>query len=143
VDAQGAPLSTTCGLRVNSYPGARVAEPPAGLRAGDRVEIFVKARPPRDYLDPGAVAVKGFLAREKIEVMGSLRSGELLQLVDRAPPTISQRLACARGVQAVQEMQGRAFDWEGVRGEVLWPADVSQVDKAANDNSLLMRIQDG
>jgi competence protein ComEC len=30
-----------------------------------------------------------------------------------------------------------------VRGEVLWPADVSEVDKAANDNSLVMRIQDG
>jgi beta-lactamase superfamily II metal-dependent hydrolase len=55
-------------------------------------------------------------------------------------PAASQR---ARGVQVVQEIQGRAFDWEGVSGEVLWPADVSQVDKAAIDNSLLMRIQDG
>jgi len=53
----------------------------------------VKARAPRDYLDPGAFDVKGFLAREKIDVLGSLRSGELLQLVDRPPPTISQRLA--------------------------------------------------
>jgi hypothetical protein len=97
VEAQGAALSTTGGLRVNFYPGARVAEPPAGLRAGDRVEVLVKARPPRDYLDPGAFDVKGFLAREKIDVMGSLRSGELLQLIDRPPPTISQRLARARG----------------------------------------------
>jgi hypothetical protein len=32
------------------------------------------------------------------------------------------------------------FDWDGVRGEVLWPAHVSEVDKAANDNSLVMRI---
>jgi beta-lactamase superfamily II metal-dependent hydrolase len=30
-----------------------------------------------------------------------------------------------------------------MRGDVLWPADVSEVDKAANDNSLVMRIQDG
>ena len=97
VEAAGAALSTSGGLRVNFYPGARVAEPPAGLRAGDRVEILVKARPPRDYLDPGAFDVKGFLAREKIDVLGSLRSGELLQLVDRPPPTISQRLARARG----------------------------------------------
>jgi len=97
VEAQGAELSTTGGLRVNFYPGVRVAEPPVGLRAGDRVEVLVKARPPRDYLDPGAFDVKGFLAREKIDVMGSMRSGELLQLVDRPPPTISQRLARARG----------------------------------------------
>jgi competence protein ComEC len=97
VEAAGAALSTSGGLRVNFYPGARVAEPPAGLRAGDRVEILMKARPPRDYQDPGAFDVKGFLAREKIGVLGSLRSGELLQLVDRPPPTTSQRLAPARG----------------------------------------------
>jgi competence protein ComEC len=97
VESSGAALSTSGGLRVNFYPGARVAEPPAGLRAGGRVEVLVKARPPRDYLNPGAFDVKGFLAREKIDVLGSLRSGELLQLVDRPPPTILQRLARARG----------------------------------------------
>ncbi len=57
----------------------------------------MKARPPRGFLDPGALDGKGFLAREKIGVLGSLRSGELLQLVDRPPPTISQRRARARG----------------------------------------------
>jgi predicted membrane metal-binding protein len=97
VEAQGAVLSTSGGLHVNFYPGARVAEPPAGLRDGDRIGILVKARPPRDYLDPGAFDVKGLLAREKIDVLGSLRSGELLPLVDRSPPTILQRLARARG----------------------------------------------
>lgn len=97
VEAAGAALSTSGGLRVNFYPGARVAEPPAELRAGDRVEVLVKARPPRDYLEPGAFDVKEFLAREKIDVIGSLRSGELLQLVERPPPNISQRLARARG----------------------------------------------
>ena len=88
VEAASAAMNTSGGLHVNFYPGARVAEPPAGLRAGDRVEVLVKARPPRDYLDPGAFDVKGFLAREKIDVLGSLRSGELLQLVDRPSPTI-------------------------------------------------------
>jgi competence protein ComEC len=97
VEAQGVALSTTGGLRVNFYPGARIAEPPAGLRAGDRVEVLVKARPPRDYLDPGAFDVKGFLARERIDVIGSLRSDELLPLVDRTRPAISHRLARARG----------------------------------------------
>ena len=51
--------------------------------------------------------------------------------------------ARARGIRIVQEIQGSAFDWDGVKGDVLWPADVSEVDKAANDNSLVMRIQDG
>ncbi|MFZ3218174.1 MAG: ComEC/Rec2 family competence protein [Candidatus Acidiferrales bacterium] len=97
VEAAGATLGTSGGLRVNFYPAARVAEPPQGLRAGDRVEVLVKARPPRDYLDPGAFDVHGFLARERIDVIGSLRSGELLQLVDRPAPTIPQRLARVRG----------------------------------------------
>jgi competence protein ComEC len=97
VEARGALLATTGGLRVNFYPAPRIAEPPMGLRAGDRVEVLVKARPPGNYMDPGAFDVRGFLAREKIDVMGSLRSGELMQVIDRPPPTISQRLARARG----------------------------------------------
>jgi hypothetical protein len=40
VESSGAALSTSGGLRVNFYPGTRVADPPAGLRAGDRVEIL-------------------------------------------------------------------------------------------------------
>ena len=66
VETQGAALSTTGGLRVNFYPSARIAAPPTGLRAGDRVEALVKARPPRNFLDPGAFDVSGYLAREKL-----------------------------------------------------------------------------
>jgi hypothetical protein len=56
VESPGAVVGASGGLRVNFYAGARVAAPPAGLRAGDRVEVLVKPRPPRDYLDPGACA---------------------------------------------------------------------------------------
>ena len=51
--------------------------------------------------------------------------------------------ARARKIPIVEEMQGRAFDWDGVKGTVLWPADISAVSKASNDDSLVMRIQDG
>ncbi|HEX2776216.1 MAG TPA: ComEC/Rec2 family competence protein, partial [Candidatus Acidoferrales bacterium] len=61
------------------------------------MEALLRARPPRNYLDPGAFDVHGFLARQKIDVVGSLRSGELLQVIDRPPPTVQQRLARARG----------------------------------------------
>jgi competence protein ComEC len=97
VESAGMSLPTSGGLRVNFYAGGRGAETPAGLRAGDRVEALVKARPPRNYLDPGAFDIHGFLARQGIDVTGSLRSGELMQLIDRPPPTILQRLARARG----------------------------------------------
>jgi competence protein ComEC len=97
VESTGVELPASGGLRVNFYAGPRATEPLQGLRAGDRVEALMKARPPRNYLDPGAFDVHGFLARQKIDVVGSLRSGELLQVIDRPPPTVQQRLARARG----------------------------------------------
>ena len=57
VESAGVVLPTTGGLRVNFYSGPRATEPLQGLRAGDRVEALVKARPPRNYLDPGAFDV--------------------------------------------------------------------------------------
>jgi Domain of unknown function (DUF4131) len=56
---------------------------PTGLRAGDRVEALVRARLSRNFLDPGAFDERGYLARQKIDLTGSLRSGELLQLIGR------------------------------------------------------------
>jgi competence protein ComEC len=97
VESAGVEIPTSGGLRVNFYTGTRATEPLQGLRAGDRVEALVKARPPRNYLDPGAFDVHGFLARQKIDAVGSLRSGELLQVIDRPSPTLQQRLARARG----------------------------------------------
>ena len=97
VQSMGVEVPASGGLRVNFYTGPRATEPPTGLRAGDRVEALAKARPPRNYLDPGAFDVHGFLARQKIDLVGSLRSGELLQVIDRPSPTMQQRLARARG----------------------------------------------
>jgi len=96
-DSAGATLKTRGGLRVNLYNGPQAEGAPEGLRAGDRVEALVKARPPRNFLDPGAFDLHGYLARQKIDLVGSLRSGELLRLVDRPAPTFFQRLARARG----------------------------------------------
>lgn len=97
VESAGVELPASGGLRVNFYAGPRATDPPQDLRAGYRVEALVKARPPRNYLDPGAFDVHGFLARQKIDVVGSLRSGELLRLIDQPSPTTQQRLARARG----------------------------------------------
>jgi competence protein ComEC len=98
VESAGQIIPASGGLRANIYNNPRqpieIAET---LRAGDRVEALVRARPPRNFLDPGAFDLHGYLARQKIDLMGSLRSGELLRLVDRPPPTLLQRLARARG----------------------------------------------
>jgi competence protein ComEC len=96
VEVADAYMPASGGLRVNVYGAEHEAGAPANLRAGDRVEALVKARPPRNFLDPGAFDEHGYLARQGVDLIGSLRGGELLQLIDRPRPTLSQRLARAR-----------------------------------------------
>ncbi len=97
VEVADAYMPARGGLRVNVYRAEHEAGAPANLRAGDRVEALVKARPPRNFLDPGAFDERGYLARQGVDLIGSLRSGELLQLIERPRPTFSHRLARARG----------------------------------------------
>jgi competence protein ComEC len=97
VEVAGAYMPASGGLRLNVYGAEHEVGAPENLRAGDRVEAIVKARPPRNFLDPGAFDAHGYLARQGVDLIGSLRSGELLQLIARPPPNFSQRLARARG----------------------------------------------
>jgi competence protein ComEC len=101
VDIAGVPTPASGGLRANIYNRPGDANSDSNLsqrvRAGDRVEAPVRARPPRNFLDPGAFDLRGYLARQKIDLVGSLRSSELLTLIDRPTPSILQRLARARG----------------------------------------------
>jgi competence protein ComEC len=101
VDIAGVTMPVSGGLRANLYnrPGdaGRDEDASQKFRAGDRVEALVRARPPRNFLDPGAFDLRGYLARQKIDLIGSLRSGELLRVVDHPAPTILQRFARARG----------------------------------------------
>ncbi len=97
VEIGNAQMPVSGGLRLNLYGAGHFEGAPRGLRAGDRVEALVRARPPRNFLDPGAFDERGYLERQKIDLTGSLRSGELLQLVDRPRPTFAQRLARIRG----------------------------------------------
>jgi competence protein ComEC len=100
VEVNDSYVPVTGGLRLNLYGSEdshAFGSAPQILRAGDRVEALAKARPPRNFEDPGAFDLRGYLARQKIDLTGSLRSGELLQLVDRPAPTLLQRLARVRG----------------------------------------------
>ena len=98
VEISGAAVQVSGGLRLNLYGAEHFEGGPRDLRAGDRVEALVRARPPRDFLDPGAFDERGYLARQKIDLTGSLRSRALLELVDRPRPGFAQRLARIRGM---------------------------------------------
>lgn len=97
VEVAGTAVRISGGLRANLYDQANMTPAPEGLRAGDRVDVLMRARPPRNFLDPGAPDVRGMLARQKIDLSGSLRSAELIRLIERPPPTFLQRCARARG----------------------------------------------
>jgi len=53
-----------------------------------------------------------------------------------------EELAAHRGIPIEHELRGKSFDWDGVKGEFLWPEtepnDVAQTAK--NDDSLVLRL---
>ncbi len=97
VEIAGRAVPVTGGLRVSYFRNAKSSEEAPELRAGDWVEALVRARRPRDFLDPGAFDVRGHLARQGIDLTASLRSTELLRKLGAPPLTISYRLARLRG----------------------------------------------
>ena len=121
------------GFRSGPDVGEEVVSPYLWSRGIKRLDVVALSHAHHDHLD----GLHSVIANFKV--------GELWIGRDEETPAFLVLLAEARasGVQMVQEIQGRTFDWDGVSGEVLWPADVSEVDKAANDNSLVIRIQDG
>ncbi len=70
---------------------------PADMRAGDRVEAIAKASVPHNYGDPGAFDYRLQMAREGVDVTGTLRSLKLIQLDGSRSNSLRFALARARG----------------------------------------------
>jgi competence protein ComEC len=49
----------------------------------------------------------------------------------------------ARGVPIIHRAKGEQFNWGGVHLGLLWPANDDPVKTASNDDSLVMRLEDG
>lgn len=95
VEETGRTLPVHGGLRLTYYRSDN--DNPPALRAGDRVEALCRARIPRNYLDPGAFDERGYLARQGIDLLGELRSTELLHAVGSSRPSLGERFARFRG----------------------------------------------
>jgi len=98
VETPGGAAPVAGGLRLTYYrpelPGA--AGPPAA-RAGDRVEVFARAIPVRNFGDPGSFDYRGYLGRQNIQLQGTLRNAALLTVVDHPRLTVWERFARVRG----------------------------------------------
>ena len=79
VEAGGRTVRVSGGLRatLRQYPSQPWVAPPS-VEPGDYVELLLRARVPRNFLDPGAFDERGSLERQGIDVEGSLRDGTLL-----------------------------------------------------------------
>ncbi|MBI3406137.1 MAG: ComEC/Rec2 family competence protein, partial [Acidobacteria bacterium] len=85
------------GLRVSYFRNPDDPVAATSLRAGDRVEALVRARPPRNFQNPGAFDAVTNLARQGVHLTGTLRNLELLSRLDSPPPSLTHRAARARG----------------------------------------------
>jgi competence protein ComEC len=85
------------GLRLNYYSGETQSSPLPNLRAGDRVEILAAAREPRNFQNPGAFDLRGYLARQGVDLTGTLRAAELLQPLPTPSVSLAARVARFRG----------------------------------------------
>ncbi|HEV2489047.1 MAG TPA: DNA internalization-related competence protein ComEC/Rec2 [Candidatus Acidoferrales bacterium] len=94
--AAGHTFSAKGGLRLTYYT-SRNAESPPLLHAGDEVEALCIARVPRNFLDPGAFDERGYLARQSIELLGTLRSLDLIEKVGASRLSLTHLLARVRG----------------------------------------------
>jgi competence protein ComEC len=97
VESAGRAITTVGGLRVNYFWKREAEESLPPLRAGDLVEALIRARPPRNFMDPGAPDTRALLERDAVDVIGTLRSPELLQKLGSPRPTLFHQLARARG----------------------------------------------
>jgi competence protein ComEC len=93
------------------------------------VECLVRVLPIRNFGNPGSFDYRGYLARQDIELQGTLRNDQLLTIIARPPPTISNRLARARGrlLNSINELFASQPD-EGALARAMLLGDRSFVE---------------
>jgi len=97
VESAGKSIKLSGGMRLSYFRREGEDQSAPAVRAGDRVEVLVRARVPRNFLTPGSFDSRAQLARQNIHLTGSLRSLELLAKLGDARPTLAHRFARVRG----------------------------------------------
>ena len=62
------------------------------VHSGDDVSLLVQAHLPQIYKEPGAFDRREYLAKQNIDLMATLRSTKLLEIISTARPTLTNRL---------------------------------------------------
>jgi competence protein ComEC len=134
IDGGGQPGSEWVGgQRSGLDVGEQVVSPYLWARGIKRLDVIALTHAHHDHLDGLHSVIQNF------------RVGELWIGRDEETHAFEDLLKEARecGVRIVHEVSGSKFDWDGITGNVLWPADPTPVNEASNDDSLVLRLQDG
>ncbi len=107
-------------------------------RAGRRVRLTATLRRPAVYLDPGVADNERALARRGTTLVGSVKSGALVEVVARAP-WYDEALGAVRAFarRAIAEAVGR---WDPQAGAIV--AAIVIGDRAGLDGGVQRRLQD-
>ncbi|HEV2418329.1 MAG TPA: ComEC/Rec2 family competence protein, partial [Terriglobia bacterium] len=113
--------------------GEQVVSPYLWTRGVKKLDVVLLSHAHHDHID-------GLRA-----VLNNFRVGELWVGRDEDAPAYRALLAqaAARHVKIVHREQGEAFNWDGVKGQILWPADPTEAPAAANNDSVVLRLRDG
>jgi len=148
VDYEGALLPVQGGLRFSyappqgdgGNPGTKIpltgsaskGFAPMEVHAGDEISVIAAARLPQIFRDEGAFDRRAFLAGQGVDLVGTLRAAELLELVTVARPSVGEFVARTRARlrDEVDELFGMRPDVAGVLRAMLL-GDRNFVERAA------------
>ncbi len=118
------------GLRLTYYSSESASANPPPTRAGDRIEVLARARPVNNYGDPGSFDFRGYLARQNIQLQGSLRNGQLLTVVSHPRLTLFYQFARVRSrfLNSLNELFASRPD-EGALARAMLLGDRSFVER--------------
>ena len=100
------------GLRATYFFDQRAPGNPALLRAGERVEVLVRARLVRNFGDPGSFDYRGALRQQGVDLTATLRNPALMQMLPGPAPALVHYVARLRGrlLNDLDAMLGPAED---------------------------------
>ena len=134
LDGGGLPGSTYVRSR---RPGIDVGEdvvsPYLWSRGLQRLDVVALTHAHQDHLGGLAAILRNFQVGE-LWVGRDIPSAAYESLLSQARE---------RGISVVHRQRGDQMDWNGVRVQVLWPDTVQPLQPAANDDSLVLRLQSG
>ncbi len=116
-------------------PGEEAVSPYLWSRGFQKLDVVALTHAHQDHLGGLAAILENFRVG-KLWIGREVSSAALGRL---------ERLARNRQIPIEHELRGKSFDWDGVKGDFLWPETNPEdiADEAKNDDSLVLQLRYG